>query len=397
MNHKLKIAICTFGFFTGGTERQLIELLKGIDRNRFTLYVVAVRAGGQMEANLKQAGIEIIFFPINSLHNIDTLRQLYRLSQFFIKEEIDILHTFSLIGNTFGVLAGLLARTPIIITSRRDMFGPKMLLPYGPIQGLLSHCVDGITTNARAIKEMLTKQEYVRANKVSVIPNGLDLNQFIDRSEGATVRKELGIEADAPVIGVVAELKPVKGHIYLFRAIQSLIKIRPKMRVLIVGDSIEPAFKTSLEAASQELGIQDNVIFLGRSQTVARLLTAMDISVLPSLSEGLSNTILESMGAGVPIIAANVGGNSELIQYGETGLLVPPADPLSLANAIVCLLDDIPYRNRLAANALAFIRNKFSITRMVGEFESLYLKLAESKVTQTKPVVRLGLRRRLGI
>lgn len=395
MNRKLKIAIVTFGFYTGGTERQIIELIKGIDLDRFVVLVAATRAGGSMEANLKQAGVTIEYFPVNSLCSIETIRQLQRLRRYLIENKIDIVHTFSLIGNTFGVLAALLARIPIIITSRRDMFGPKMLLPYGPLQTMFSYFADVILTNATAIKNMVVKQEYVNPNKILVIGNGIDLNQVVDRSCGAEVRRELGINPSIPVIGVIAELKAVKGHIYLFQAIKQLIKTRPELRVLLIGDSIEPSFKISLEAYAKELEVQNNIIFHGRSNQVARLLTAVDISVLPSLSEGLSNAILESMVCKVPVITTNVGGNPEIVIDGETGLLVPPSDSSALTTALVLLLDNVQYRNYLATNAHTMMIKNFSNQQMVTATEKVYLHLAESKIRKTKPLNWLSLRRHL--
>lgn len=395
VNRKLKIAIVTFGFYTGGTERQIIELIKGIDPSRFDVLVAITRAGGKMEDNLKQAGINIDYFPINSLREIGTIHQLKRLCSYLIENKIDILHTFSLIGNTFGMLAGLLARTPIMITSRRDMFGPTMILPYGLLQGVFSHFADVILTNAVAIKNMLVKQEYINPKKILVIGNGLNLSQVVSRSCGNEVRRELGINPSTPVIGVIAELKPVKGHIYLFQAIKELIKTRPELCVLLIGDSIEPAFKISLEATVRELEIQNNVIFYGRSNQVGRLLTAIDISVLPSLSEGLSNAILESMAANIPVITTNSGGNPEIVIDGETGLLVPPADSIALANAISRLLDDVLYRDYLATNARTIMVKKFSNEQMITSVENVYLQLAESRIEQTKPSTWPSLRRRL--
>lgn len=173
-----------------------------------------------------------------------------------------------------------------------------------------------------------------------------------------------------------------------------LIKTRPELCVLLVGDSIEPAFKISLEATARELEVHKNIIFQGRSHQVGRLLTAIDISVLPSLSEGLSNAILESMAAGVPVITTNVGGNPELVIEGKTGLLVPPADSLALTNALLRLLDDATYCNYLATNARTMVK-KFSNEKMITSIEDLYLWLAESKIEQTKPSIWLSLRRRL--
>src|SRR5262249_22056606 len=150
---------------------------------------------------LVKAGIAIQYFPLNSLHDLNALHQLRRLRRYLVEREIDLLHTFSITGNTFGVLAGLLARTPAIITSRRDM-GVMIRPIYWPLQIAFSMCADIITANAEAIKQMLIEHEHVPANKVSVIYNGIDLARFtIDRSVGLNIRHELGISAEAPVIG----------------------------------------------------------------------------------------------------------------------------------------------------------------------------------------------------
>ncbi|MEW6730929.1 MAG: glycosyltransferase [Acidobacteriota bacterium] len=396
MNRRLKILIYTFGLCTGGTERQIIELCRGLSSNRFDLSIAVARPGGEWESLLAQAGIVIKYFPLNNLHNFNAIRQLQRLRTYLVENSIDLLHTFSLLGNTFGVLAGLWARVPIIITSRRDLYEPHGLPYHEWLQALLSHSVDNIVTNAAAIKQMLVRQEHIRSCKISIIHNGIDLTQFIDRSFGAQVRYELGIEEGTPVIGVVAELKQVKGHIYLLQAARQLINHWPNLRLLLVGSSInEPETKTNLAAVARELGIEKNTIFLGRSQEVPRLFTAMDVSVLPSLSEGLSNTILESMAAGVPVIATNVGGNSELIKENKTGLLVPPKDPMALAYALRQLLKDPLHRALLAENAQRMVRERFTNKQMSYEMEALYLKIVESKATITGLSTRLGLRRRV--
>ncbi|MEW6734118.1 MAG: glycosyltransferase [Acidobacteriota bacterium] len=396
MDRKLKMVIFTLGFFTGGTERQIIELVKGIDRNRFDCSIAVARPGGELECELASYGLKIESFPITSLRDLNGVRQLLRLRKFLIEKKIELLHTFSLLGNTFGVLAGLLARIPIIITSRRDMNGTEYLPPYGRCQSYFSHWVDHITTNAVAIKGMLVAREKVSPDKISVIENGLDLSQFSNLRDRSEIRQQLGISEDAPVIGMVAVFKPIKGHIYLFQAVKQLLATFPQLRVLLIGGCpLDANINAELLSAVKELGIENNIVFIGASQQVPRLLTSLNISALPSLSEGISNAILESMAAGVPVVATNVGGNVEIIKDGETGLLVPARDSNALAAALLRLLNDREYGAHLAANASKMVAHRFSNRRMVNNFESLYVRLTESKLQPSNATSWFGSRRRL--
>lgn len=389
MERKLRLAIYTEGFYAGGTERQLVELIKGIDRDRFSLSVLSSRPGGPMEQDLHNADIPITYFPLKSLKEFNALRQLWRLRSFLCRHEIDVLHTYSITGNTFAVLAGLLARTPIIITSRRDM---GVMIPpiYRPLQVAFSYCADAVTTNALAIKNMLVERERVNPDKISVIYNGIDLTRFTASGARGEARRALGISARAPVIGMVAQIKPIKGHIYLIKAAHRLTEWLPDLRLLIIGDGNERA---DLEKLVSALGISENVIFVGYTSEVTRLLSALDVSVLSSLSEGISNSVLESMAVGVPVVATAVGGNIELITPERTGLLVPPADAEALAAAILRLLTDRALHERLAHNAHRMVMERFANERMVENFQRLYSELAEARLKHRTLLVRAGLRR----
>jgi L-malate glycosyltransferase len=397
MSSKLKIAFFTFGFYTGGTERQLIELIKGLDRDLFTVYVAASRAGGPMTGYLDEAGIRVEYFPFTSLYNLNAVRQLMRLRDFLASNEINIMHNYHMIGNSMGVLAGLLARVPVILTSRRDMGGNQIgiyPLPLRILQAAFSYCSDAIVTNAQAIKQAVTAREGHWPEKIKVIPNGIDLERFtIDRSSRLATRRELGISEDAPVIGIVAEIKPVKGHSYLFQAARKLIEFMPHLRLFIIGDSSNKTYRRGIEAEVERLGLREHVIFLGRSLEVPRLLAALDVSVLPSLSEGISNSILESMAAGVPVVATDVGGNPEIVINEETGLLVPAADPDALAGAIERLLLAPELAARLATAARDMVENSYSNQRMVASFQDLYVHLAEIQKSRGELAARAGLSR----
>lgn len=383
MGDRLRIAIFTFGLCPGGTERQIVELCKGLDRNRFELSVLVARPGGELEAELERAGITIDAIPINSLREFNALRQLLRLRRFIRERKIDLLHTFSLLGNTFGVLAGQLAQVPVIVTSRRDMYGPDDYPPYGTLQAYFSRRVDGIVTNAESIREMLIAREYVEPERISVVHNGLDMARFATGNYRSEARRQWGINDNRPVIGVVADLKKIKGHIYLLKATRLLANLLPELRVLIIGASIsEPETRIELEQAAKELGIEEQVIFTGRSMDVPYILSALDVSVLPSLSEGLSNTILESMAAGVPVVATSVGGNRELIKDKETGLLVNARDGVGLAFSILRLIKEPALAARLAASARETVRHGYTNAQMVNAMESLYERLVAAKYEQ---------------
>jgi glycosyltransferase involved in cell wall biosynthesis len=385
MKNRLKIALYSEGFFTGGTERQLTELIKRLDRNRFEAYAISSRQGGQLESELMQAGIAIENFPLTCLRDFNAIKQLWRLKNFLLRKEIDLLHTFSLTGNTFGVLAGLLARVPTIITSRRDM---GVMIPplYWPLQIAFSLCADAIVINAAAIRDMLITKERVSPDKIKLVHNGIDLKSFsIDSETRRWARRELGIDEKTVAIGVIAQIKPVKGHRYLLLATQLLKKRLANFRILIIGDGAQ---RPELEAFSTQLGIKEQTLFLGQRNDVKKLIAAFDIGLLPSLSEGLSNSLLEMMAAGVPAIATDVGGNREIIIDKETGLLVPPANPEAIATAIETLLNDADLSARLANKARKMVMNRFSTEHMVDCMENLYLDLAQKNWLHQKTGVK---------
>lgn len=395
MKRKLNMAIFTYGFYMGGTERQIVELLKGLDQDLFNISVGAMRPGGELEHELTGVGIKVEYFPVNSLKNPGALLQLWQLRKFLIKNKIDLLHTYSIFGNTFGTIAGALARIPVIIASRRDLYNRDILFPYSQLQVTFARHVDAVIANAQIIKQVMVEQEHVAADKIFVVNNGIDLHKFADHSCRDIVRKELGLQDHNPVIGVLAELKPIKGHKYLFEAVSQLVADYPELRVLLIGETRDTDYRNYLENLVTKLNIREHVIFGGRNINAARQLAAVDISALPSLTEGLSNAVLESMAARLPVIATNVGGNPELIENGENGLLVPAKDAYLMAEALRILLRDRNYATTLARRAQETVANRFTIQKMVDATSRLYLQLAEARSHQAGLASRLGLRRQL--
>jgi glycosyltransferase involved in cell wall biosynthesis len=176
---------------------------------------------------------------------------------------------------------------------------------------------------------------------------------------------------------MISRLNRLKGTEYFLQAAAALAPRFPKVCFLVVGDSapIDPEYKLHLERQAAELGLRNRVVFTGYRKDIAEILSELSVSVLPSLSEGLSNVLLESMAAGVPTVATRVGGNSELIEDGVSGLLIPPSDANALTDALHYFLQDPRRAQQLGQAASARITERFSLTDMVRRTEEHYLKL----------------------
>jgi len=203
-----------------------------------------------------------------------------------------------------------------------------------------------------------------------VIPNAVDLKLFDAVTLGAEKKKkELGIVDSYPVLGVVARLTPVKGHSVLIGGVSKLVKKYPKLHCLFIGDGES---KPDLEKQINDAGLVRNFSFLGFRQDVSKLLSTLDIFVLPSLTEGMPNVILEAMACSVPIIATHVGGIPEVVKDGWNGLLIPPEDPETLASSILKLLKDRTLRIQMGRNGRKHVQEKYSLDMQIQRFIQIY-------------------------
>jgi glycosyltransferase involved in cell wall biosynthesis len=270
--------------------------------------------------------------------------------------------------NTYGCLAALLGRIPIITTVHgKAYYGDKWR------RRLAYRCVARSSFRMVAVSEdirrFLVQEVGVRPDRVSTIYNGIDVKAYYPSERGATVRGELGIAPAAPVIGMVGSLYPVKGHTYLLQAAVRVVKAFPLAVFLIVGRG---GLLDQLREQAQQLGIGAHVRFLGFSEDIPPLLQAMDIFALPSLSEGLSLSLLEAMAAGKPAVATAVGGNPEVVLHEETGFLVPSQDVEALACRIISLLKDQAMAHQFGVHGQRRALETFSVEHMVNAYQDLY-------------------------
>jgi glycosyltransferase involved in cell wall biosynthesis len=244
----------------------------------------------------------------------------------------------------------------------------------GPIRGsflvdrVVSRFVDRVIAVSEAARDFLVTVKRIPAHKITVVPNGRDLSVFQPGCGGSDVRRELGIPADAPVLGIVGRLEEQKGHRYGIDAFAQVSKEFPEARLLIVG---EGSLRGALEQQARELGVSDRVIFTGFRTDVPRLYDAMNVVVLPSLYEGMPLTAIEAAAMGKPIVATGVDGTCEVIDHGETGWLVPSEDDSAIASAVrVQLLDPVSAMQR-GERARERALRRFDLTRQVARYGSL--------------------------
>jgi sugar transferase (PEP-CTERM/EpsH1 system associated) len=239
------------------------------------------------------------------------------------------------------------------------------------VRYLLSPLVSHFVTVSRDLERWLVEDVRVPARKVSTIPNGVDLTRF-GPGRQPDARRALGLPAEGIVVGTVGRLDPVKDQAGLVRAFATLMPAYPDALLVLAGDG---PCRGELARLVTDLGADGRVRLLGECRDVAQALAAMDLFVLPSLAEGMSNTILEAMAVGLPVVATRVGGNRELVDEGETGRLVPPRDPRALADAVAGYLDDAHVRVLHGKASRRRASETFALERMYRAHESLYGRL----------------------
>ncbi len=271
-----------------------------------------------------------------------------------------------------GVPAAWLARVPVILSCRRDLshwwwYTPRRRRFLRHIQNRSTYVI----ANSQAVRDFLVEKDGFDSNLIRVIRNGVDLERFTNVRPD---RQELfpQLKAESQLIAVVANMNvETKGHTDLIRAAAEVSREFRDAKFLLVGDGAE---RTRLEVMTAELGLSKTVLFLGRRNDVPNLLACCDLFVLPSWAEGLPNSVLEAMAAGLPIVATRVGGTPEIIEAGVSGLLVSPRDSHALAVAISRLLGNKGFAKELGRSAQEHARAEFGFDRLLSELDSLYAR-----------------------
>jgi glycosyltransferase involved in cell wall biosynthesis len=368
----------------GGTENQFMTLSRRLDRGRFDLEFACLRRWGPFVEELADRRIPLSEYPVSTFRSVQALAQQARLMRHIARRGIKIVHAYNFYGNVFAVPPARLA-APVVIASIRDC-APYLTAMQKRVQRYACQLADCVLVNATAVKDWLIGEGY-DASKIVVIRNGVDLTQFTGPADPNRIRQELGLAPGTPLVAVVSRLTRLKGLENLLEAAAMLKPHYPDVRFLIVGETspMEVPYLDELTQLADRHGVGDRVIFTGRRSDVPALLSGVDVSVMPSLNEALSNVLLESMAAGAPTVATRVGGTPEALVHEETGLLVAPGDSRGLATAVARLLDDRALAARLGRAARQSIQDRFSVDRMVESTEQLYTELLARKQRTALP------------
>jgi len=359
----------------GGSERQVLNIRAGLDPSRFDLHLGCFGClNEQIAVDLSGTPLEV--YKIRNFYGLRAIKECLRLSSYLRRNQIDIVHAYNFYANVFAVPAARLARVPVVLASIRDT-GENLTARQRAVNKTICRLADRIVVNAEAIKGRLVEEGYP-PERIIVIPNGI-LCPALGSDEDGLFRQEFGLSADDVLIGVVSRIARGKGLEYLLEAAPDVIARIPKAKFLIIGDnSFNPEYREELKRQTLTLGLQDRVIFTGFRLDVPTILSSLALSVLPSLNEGLSNALLESMAAAVPVVATTVGGNPEVVLDGETGLLVPPRNSAALAEAICRVLRTPGLRNTLGQAGRRRVLDHFSNERMIRNVERLYEELLDA-------------------
>jgi glycosyltransferase involved in cell wall biosynthesis len=362
----------------GGAETLLVELVRRMDRRRFLPELCCLKRLDPLGEVL--AG-EIPAFTGLLAHKYDfaVLRRLTRLLE---ERQIDAVVTVGTGGDKmfWGRLAAWLAGVPVICSALHSTGLPDHVeLP----NRLLAPLSDAFIAVAESHGAYLAAHEGCPAEKVRVVPNGVDVERFHPRWPDCRLQREFGLEPDSPVAGIVAALRPEKNHAMFLYVAALVHKQLPAARFLIVGGGPERA---RLEALSKSLGISDAVRFLGTRQDVPEVLSLIDVLLLTSRMEANPICLLEAMAGEKPVVATQVGSIPETVLHGQTGYLVAPHDSQAMASRAVQLLSDRKLASALGRAGREHVIAHWSIDRMVEGYQNLIAEIYSAKCSGTSVV-----------
>ena len=371
-------------FHSGGSERQAVQLTRLlVESGRCNVFVATLERGGVLLDEIERLGFsDVPEFRLNSFYDVHTARQVWRLAQYLRKHEIDVVHAHDFYTNIFGMAAAMLARVPVRIASRRESAvrpENQRLVERGSYRA--AHAV---VANCEDVRQQLIR-EGVPAQKVRTIYNGLDLARVQPaQTDRKAILARLNLPEQMKFVTIVANMRAhvwnpepacYKDHPTFLRAAKRVYDSVPDAAFIIAG---EGELTEATQELARSLGIADRTFFIGRCEDVGSVLSISDVCVLSSRSEGFSNSILEYMAAGKPVVATDVGGAREAILHGVTGYLVAAGEHEPMADHIISLLSDPESVRAMGEAGRRRVNEKFSSLKQLQTVENLYTELLRS-------------------
>jgi glycosyltransferase involved in cell wall biosynthesis len=373
----------------GGAQENTLLSVEGLDRLPQFHVTLATGLDQGPEGELlsrARATTHLIEVPAltRSVSPVSDARAFAALYRLIRQGRYHIVHTHSSKAGVLGRWAAKAAGTPVIVHTLHSMvfhpFQPWLVnRTWRLVKRACAPATDHYISVADAMTDLAVGAGIAERSRFSTIYSGMELDWFLDaRVDGRAVRDELGIPADAPVVGKVARLFPLKGHDELMDAAPAVVAQQPNVRFLLIGDGI---LQESLRQRAHAAGIADNVVFAGLipRERIPAMLAAMDVLVHTSLREGLARVLPQALAMGVPCVAFDLDGAPEVVIDGATGFLVRPGDDIGLADAIVRLLRDPELRSRMGAAGRRWVDPRWRVDTMIDEIARLYSTLIQRK------------------
>lgn len=376
-NELLRICHVAVADLWAGAEVQLKVLLsKLVQKQELNLTVILLN-GGRLEKEVRDLGISVRVFPENLWGSARIFLELVRE---FRQSNVQLVHTHKYKDTILAAPAARICGVSHIVRTVHGLREPfeglkafKMNLYEAVERTVHRYCVDSIIGVSSQIESKYKAEG--RVSRVTCIRNGIDLEGKSVQTDRWRTRRDLGIDIRTCLIGTVGRLTPVKGIPYLLEAARILLRQGANVKVLVVGDG---SIRQDLMTQTHELGITENVVFLGHREDTVELMQSMDIFVLPSLSEGIPMALLEAMMSSLPVIASRVGGIPEVIEDNISGLLVNPEDPEHLAKMCRRVMEDHELADLLGRAARERVAKEFSSAIMADKVSQVYHKLTSN-------------------
>lgn len=352
----------------GGAETVFLEIIRRLDKTRFCSYPV-IPGKGYLFEELKKEGMEPIIIQSKGSFSLSYLSDLIHIVR---KYKIDVIHSHLFGSNIYCSLTGLICRKPVISVFHGFVDAHVKDILLKARVALVNNGSRYTVFVSDHLKDFFVGTIGFKPEKAVTIHNGIDMSEFANTKRDPEVRKELGCDEGTVVIGAIGNIRPAKGYEYLIRAAAIVVKKIPHCRFVIAGEGSGELFH-SLQILRTELGLDRYVSFIGYRKDKANLLRAFDIFVVSSLSEGFSIAAIEAMSCRIPVVATRSGGPEEIINNGQTGILVESQKPDTLANALMHLINDTNLRSLLAGNGQKAVQEKFGVSKMIESYTHLYI------------------------
>lgn len=375
--HKIRILYFIGQLDYGGSERQLVLLLKNLDRKAFKPRVIVFNQTDEKnhKDTIQSLGIKVITIPLNRTSIISRIRYLYSQTKLF---NPDIIHSWTVHDNPYAGILRILTATKVSIGSLRGGLKYVGFRSLPMIFRFLSlYSVSKLVVNSIRGREEFSEFN-LPANHIVVIPNCVE-----DRENGDTssVLSNYGFTEHHKIIGIVGNVRKRKNHLMFIRAMESVLKSFPKAKAIIIGQQVasEPDLADSLKREIKKLNIQNQFVFAGFRRDISAIMKELEIFCLTSSKEGMPNVILEAMAAGRPVVATQVGGVPDLVVDGDNGLLVDSGDVKGFSQAVKYLLENPTIANKMGNRGKQMASKRFGCQKTIDEFETLYLSLMHGR------------------